>query len=126
MPRSSNVTFNFNLLRITVAPPLPKMVKIGPKLAPKYPFSSFLQIIFGIFAKIFFKTVQTFTIGHTLKFPAKNCFAGRGSQGVQNSPNGPKITIFSRFIPICWTISHKLPLNNMLKSRKFPLNFFFK
>ena len=85
MMRSNNVTLNFNILRITVTQILPNMVKIALKLGPKCPFSSFLRIIFGVFAKTFFKKVQTFKMGHSLKLPVKKNFfsAGRGSQGVQ-------------------------------------------
>ena len=81
MTWSNNVTFNFNILRITVTHILPKMVKIGPKCS----FSFFLRIIFGVFVKTFFKTVQTFKMGHSLKLPVKKKIfsAGRGSQGVQ-------------------------------------------
>ena len=68
MSWSNNVTFNFNILRITVTQILPN---IAPKLGPKCPFSSFLRIIFGVFAKTFFKTVQTFKMGHSLKLPVK-------------------------------------------------------
>ena len=64
----NNFTFNFNILRITVTQILPNIV---PKLGPKCPFSSFLRIIFGVFAKTFFKTVQTFKMGHSLKLPVK-------------------------------------------------------
>ena len=38
----------------------------GPKMGPKCPFSLFLGIIFGTFAKTFFKAVQSFTMGHGL------------------------------------------------------------
>ena len=38
-----------------------------PENGPKCPFSLFLGIIFGAFAKTFFKTVQSFTMGHGLK-----------------------------------------------------------
>ena len=41
--------------------------KNGPKMGPKCPFSLFLRIIFGTFAKTFFKAVQSFTMGHGLK-----------------------------------------------------------
>ena len=85
MSWSNNVTFNFNILRITVTQILPN---IAPKLGPKCPFSTFLRIIFVVFAKAFFKTVQTFKIGHSLKLPVKkkNFPAERGSQGVQKQP----------------------------------------
>ena len=85
MSWSNNVTFNFNILRITVTQILPN---IAPKLGPKCPFSSFLRIIFGVFAKTFFKTVQTFKMGHSLKLTVKkkNFSAGWGSQGVQKKP----------------------------------------
>ena len=118
MPCSSNLPFNFNILTITMAPLLPKMVKIGPKLGPKCHFSSLIQIIFGIFAKISFRTVQTFTMGHSLNFQQKKLMQGEVSRGSRNSPNEPKIAIFSRFKPTCRGIFHKLPLNSVLKSRK--------
>ena len=84
MSWSNNVTFNFNILRITVTQILPN---IAPKLGLKCPFSSFLRIIFGVFAKTFFKTVQTFKMGYSLKLPVKKKIsAGQGSQGVQKKP----------------------------------------
>ena len=88
MSWSNNVTFNFNILRITVTQILPN---IAPKLGPKCPFSSFLRIIFGVFAKTFFKTVQTFKMGHSLKLPVKKkkfCRAGLpgGPERAQISP----------------------------------------
>ena len=70
MTGSNNVTVNFNILTVTVTQLLPKMIKIGPKLGPKYSFSS-PRIIFGVFAKTSLKTVQTFTMDHSLKFSAK-------------------------------------------------------
>ena len=70
MTGSNNVTVNFNILTVTVTQLLPKMIKIGPKLGPKYSFSS-PRIIFGVFAKTSLKTVQNFTMDHSLKFPAK-------------------------------------------------------
>ena len=89
MSWSNNVTFNFNILRITVTQILPN---IAPKLGPKCPFSTFLRIIFVVFAKTFFKTVQTFKIGHSLKLPVKkkkfSCRAGLpgGPETAQISP----------------------------------------
>ena len=39
----------------------------GPENGPKCPFSLFLGIIFGAFAKTIFKKLQSFTMGHGLK-----------------------------------------------------------
>ena len=78
MTWSNNVTFNFNILRITVTQILPKMVKIGPKC----PFSSFLRMIFSVFVKTFFKTVDFQNGGHSLKLPVKkNFFCQAGLPG---------------------------------------------
>ena len=120
MSWSNNVTFNFNILRITVTQILPN---IAPKLGPKCPFSSFLRIIFGVFAKTFFKTVQTFKMGHSLKLPVKkNIFLQGGApRGSRKSPNQPKIAVLTRFTQICWDIFHKLPLNSMLIAIRVPL-----
>ena len=66
-----------------------------PKIGPKCPFSLFLGIIFGVFAKTFLRTVQTSTMGHSLKFPAKEIFfAVWGSQWVQNQPKLTQNCIF--------------------------------
>ena len=43
---------------------------MGP-IGPKCPFSLFIGIVFGVFAKTFLKTVQTFKMGHSLKLPVK-------------------------------------------------------
>ena len=105
------------------------MVKIGPKLGLKLkcPFPSFLRIIFGVFVETSLKTVHTFLMGHILKFPAKKSFFCRAScQGgpEENSPMQVKIAFLKRFIPICWDIFHKLPLNNMLLAIRVPLKHF--
>ena len=83
MTWSNDFTFNYNILAMTLTRLLPKMVNIGPELGQKCLFSLFLWIIFDVFAKTFFKTVQSFTIGHDLKFLSsqKNIFAGQDSQG---------------------------------------------
>ena len=72
--------------------------KIGPKRVKNALFPLFSEL-FLIFLLKYPSKLQIFTMGHNLKFPAKKRF-------------------FSRFTPICWGIFHKLPLNNMLKSRK--------
>ena len=105
------------------------MVKIGPKLGLKCPFPPFLRIIFGVFVETSLKTVHTFLMGHILKFPAKKsffCRAGSQRGPEENSPKQVKIAFLSRFTPICWDISHKLPLNNMLLAIRVPLKHFFK
>ena len=94
MPCSSNLSFNFNILTITMAPFLPKIIKIGPKLGPKCPFSALIQIIFGIFAKISFITVQTFTMGHSLNFQQKKLMQGEVSRGPEIAQMSPKLQLF--------------------------------
>ena len=52
-------------------------------------------MIFGVFAKTSLITVQTFTMGRSLKFPDKKFFfAGWGSQGVQKQPKLSQNCIF--------------------------------
>ena len=41
------------------------------KIGPKCLFSLFIGIVFGVFAKTFLKTVQTFKMGHSLKLLVK-------------------------------------------------------
>ena len=88
MTWSNNFTFNFNILRITVTQILPKMVKIGPKC----PFSSFLRMIFSVFVKTFFKTVD-FQNGSQFKTSSqkKNFLLGRAPRRSRNSPICPKL-----------------------------------
>ena len=79
---------------------------------PKCSFSLFFGIIFGVFAKAFFKTAQSFTMGHCLKFPPKkNFFCRTGLPGGPETAQTIEIAFLSRFTPICQDIFHKLPLN---------------
>ena len=70
----------------------PKMTQNWPKML----LFLFLGIIFFVFAKTFFKTVQTFTMGHCLKFLVKEkiFFAGRGTHGVPKQPKLGQNCIF--------------------------------
>ena len=68
-----------------------------PKIGPKCPFSLFLGIIFGVFAKTSLRTVQTSTMGHSLKFPAKEIFFGR-----VGLPVGPESAQINPKLHFCW------------------------
>ena len=98
-----------------------------PKIGPKCPFSLFLGIIFGVFAKTSLRTVQTSTMDHSLKFQPKKFFLPCGApSGSRNSSNYPKIAFLLRFTPICWDIFHKLPRNSILIAITVSLKLFFE
>ena len=118
MPWSNNASFNFHIFTITVTPILPKLVKIGPKLGPKctFPFS-LNYFCFVFFAKISFKTMQSFTMGHSLAFSTKKNFFLQGAdpRGFRNH-HQPKIACFSRLTA----------LNSILIVMEVRLKLFFK
>ena len=76
---------------------------MGSKTTQNALFPYFSELLLVFFAKTSLRTVQTFAMGHSLKFPAKIFFLlGGAPRGSRNSPNYHKIAFLSRFPPICW------------------------
>ena len=92
-----------------------KCSKLVQKSGPKCSFSPFLRIIFGVFVKTSLKTVQTFIMEHTLKFPAKNnfFFARWGSQGVHANCHQNSIEIFFFVIALGWVLGPTMAQNTL-------------